>query len=248
MSKTLRASPRVVNGSTVCPVDNDVYAVGVPRGVGVEPRRRCLWTVRGQLAARPGSPGQTLSPACGRRIVVPVLVVACRLSSEVASSVVDVTPPHPRDNRVQVVRSARRQRTVSAYRDGDRTVVRVPAWLSRAEEEAWVATMLQRLARSEARRRPADEVLRERALALSRQHLDGRAVPAGVRWVSNQGSRRDSRISLVEGVHEPHRLPWLLTQRTPATDRSSGATSSVTHAASEPAATWKESRQRLGCR
>src|SRR5664280_1818193 len=89
MSKTLRASPRVVNGSTVCPVDNDVYAVGVPRGVGVEPRRRCLWTVRGQLAARPGSPGQTLFPACGRRIVVPVLVVACRLSSEVASSVVD---------------------------------------------------------------------------------------------------------------------------------------------------------------
>src|SRR5674536_189739 len=57
------------------PVDNDVYAVGVPRGVGVEPRRRCLWTVRGQLAARPGSPGQTLSPACGRRIVVPVCLL-----------------------------------------------------------------------------------------------------------------------------------------------------------------------------
>jgi predicted metal-dependent hydrolase len=66
--------------------------------------------------------------------------------------------------------------------------------------------MLQRLARSEARRRPADEVLRERALALSRQHLDGRAVPAGVRWVSNQGSRWGSCTPSTREIRLSRRL------------------------------------------
>jgi hypothetical protein len=45
---------------------------------------------------------------------------------------------------------------VSAYRDGDKTVVMVPSRLSRAEEEQWVATILERLAERERRRRPHD--------------------------------------------------------------------------------------------
>ena len=47
---------------------------------------------------------------------------------------------------VDVRRSARRRRTVSAYRDGDRTVVLIPARLIRAEERRWVTVMLERLA------------------------------------------------------------------------------------------------------
>jgi predicted metal-dependent hydrolase len=90
---------------------------------------------------------------------------------------------------VEVRRSTRRRRTVSAYRDGDRTIVLIPARMSRAEERRWVATMLERLARQDRKLRPGDEELMDRALALSRRHLDGRAVPASVRWVANQGSR-----------------------------------------------------------
>jgi len=99
----------------------------------------------------------------------------------------------PQDSRapdtVEVRRSARRRRTVSAYRDGDRTVVMIPARMSRAEERHWVALMVERLAKQDRRRRPDDEELLARARDLSRRHLDGRAAPASVRWVTNQGSR-----------------------------------------------------------
>jgi predicted metal-dependent hydrolase len=58
---------------------------------------------------------------------------------------------------VEVRRSKRRRRTVSAYRDGDRIVVMIPASLTRKEEAEWVQTMVARLERSELRRRPSDE-------------------------------------------------------------------------------------------
>ena len=95
-------------------------------------------------------------------------------------------PPSP---EVEVRRSARRRRTVSAYRDGDRTVVMIPARMTRAEERHWVALMVERLAKQDRRRRPGDDELLTRARELSRRYLGGRASPASVRWVTNQGSR-----------------------------------------------------------
>ena len=90
---------------------------------------------------------------------------------------------------VDVRRSRRRKRTVSAYRDGDTIVVLVPAHLTHAEERQWVATMVERVSRAERRRRPDDHALTTRARALSVRHLDGRAWPTSVRWVSNQRAR-----------------------------------------------------------
>jgi predicted metal-dependent hydrolase len=111
---------------------------------------------------------------------------------------------------VEVRRSARRRRTVSAYRDGERTVVLIPARMSKAEEAHWVATMLARLARSDARsaarRGAGDDALRRRALALSRRHLDGRATPASVRWVTNQRSRWGSCTPAERTIRLSHAL------------------------------------------
>jgi predicted metal-dependent hydrolase len=90
---------------------------------------------------------------------------------------------------VDVRRSARRRRTVSAYRDGDRTVVLIPARMSRAEERRWVTVMLERLAAQDARLRPSDAELLARAKDLSTRWLDGRARPRSIRWASNQGAR-----------------------------------------------------------
>jgi predicted metal-dependent hydrolase len=108
--------------------------------------------------------------------------------------------------RVEVRRSARRRRTVSAYRDGDRTVVLLPARLSAAEEAHWVRTMLDRLAAKDARRPAGDDELRRRALALSRRHLDGAARPASVRWVTNQNGRWGSCTPLDATIRLSHRL------------------------------------------
>jgi predicted metal-dependent hydrolase len=90
---------------------------------------------------------------------------------------------------VEVRRSKRRRRTVSAYRDGDRVVVMIPASLSRREEAEWVETMLARLERSERRRKPTDVDLLKRARGLSDRYLGGLAMPESVRWVDNQQSR-----------------------------------------------------------
>lgn len=98
-------------------------------------------------------------------------------------------PAHGPESAVEVVRSPRRRRTVSAYRDGDRTVVLIPARMSKADEQRWVAEMLERLARSDKRTRRSDADLLRRAQELSRRHLAGAPLPASVRWVDNMASR-----------------------------------------------------------
>ena len=97
--------------------------------------------------------------------------------------------PDPEGPTVEVRRSRRRRRTVSAYREDDRVVVMIPARLSAKEEREWVTTMLERLERSEKRRRPSDDGLKRRATELSNRYLGGLARPATVRWVDNQNSR-----------------------------------------------------------
>jgi predicted metal-dependent hydrolase len=90
---------------------------------------------------------------------------------------------------VEVRRSRRRRRTVSAYRDGARTVVLIPASFSAAEEDRWVERMLARLTAGERRRESSDAALTARAAQLSRRYLGGHARPTSVRWVSTMGRR-----------------------------------------------------------
>lgn len=77
---------------------------------------------------------------------------------------------------------------MSAYRDGAKVVVLIPARMTRAEEAEWVKEMVERLTRSERRRRPTDESLHRRAEQLADAYVDG-VRPASVRWVGNQNSR-----------------------------------------------------------
>jgi len=93
---------------------------------------------------------------------------------------------------VEVRRSQRRRRTVSAYRDGERIVVLIPAKFSRAEEREWVDRMLERLDARERRSRRTDHDLQARALRLVDRYLPDHlvnAAPATVRWVANQNGR-----------------------------------------------------------
>jgi predicted metal-dependent hydrolase len=115
-------------------------------------------------------------------------------------------PGNPHEHAVEIRRSARRRRTVSAYRDGDRTVVLLPARMSAAEEQRWVGIMLDRLAAQERRRRPSDDALAQRARDLSERYLGGRAIPASVRWVDNQNTRWGSCTPLDASIRLSSRL------------------------------------------
>lgn len=151
--------------------------------------------------------------------------------------------------RVEVRRSRRRTRTVSAFREKDAIVVLVPARLSAAEESVWVGKMVERVVRAERRRRPSDDELATRCRQLSHDYLESRAQPTSVRWVGNQRSRwgsctpadRTIRISdrvrgmpsyvvdyvllhelthLIVGGHGPEFWAWV--RRYPKVDRARG--------------------------
>ncbi len=115
-------------------------------------------------------------------------------------------PSGPATSAIEVRRSTRRRRTVSAYREGDRTVVLIPARMSEAEERRWVTVMLDKLAAQESRRTLGDAELVERAERLSAQFFDGRARPASVRWVTNQNTRWGSCTPAEGSIRLSHRL------------------------------------------
>ena len=100
------------------------------------------------------------------------------MSAEPAPS----NPPAP--FRVEVLRSARRRRTVGAQLVGDVLTVTVPSWMSRREEAEWVDKMAAGF-----RRRVSTERfdLPSRARALARRHDLPR--PTAIRWADNMTSR-----------------------------------------------------------
>jgi predicted metal-dependent hydrolase len=128
------------------------------------------------------------------------------VSADSAHSLPSPLSSGPRSYAVEVRRSARRRRTVSAYREGDRTVVLIPALMSAAEEQRWVTVMLDKLEAQESRRMLGDEELAARAQQLSAQYLRGRARPYSVRWVTNQNSRWGSCTPSEGTIRLSHRL------------------------------------------
>jgi predicted metal-dependent hydrolase len=117
-------------------------------------------------------------------------------------------------DEIEVRRSRRRRRTVSAYREGGRTIVLIPARFSAAEERAWVEAMIRKLAAGDKRRRPSDKQLRERAADLSLRYLGGLAKPVSIAWVTNQSSRWGSCTPAEGTIRISARVkgmpPWVL--------------------------------------
>jgi predicted metal-dependent hydrolase len=149
---------------------------------------------------------------------------------------------------IEVRRSARRRRTVSAYREDGRVVVLIPATFTVAEEREWVSKMVARVL-APPRVSADDAELTRRARDLAGRYLDDRAEPATVRWVAPMRSRwasctpADASIRVDERVRrmpvwvqdyvlvhelahlvEPGHGPafWALVQRYPRTERARG--------------------------
>src|SRR3954454_249480 len=169
--------------------------------------RQGLWTPVGWTGVRPLDWGKV--PARVRRSRYGAKVSA---DAEATGAFRDARSSA--GSHVDVRRSRRRRRTVSAYRDGDRTVVLIPARFSRAEEDEWVATMLARLSRQDPRRRRSDDALARRAGELSVRYLGGGARPRSVSWVDNQSSRWGSCTPADASIRISSRVrgmpPWVL--------------------------------------
>jgi predicted metal-dependent hydrolase len=75
---------------------------------------------------------------------------------------VDVTLPGIEEGEILVIRSARRKKSISAYRQGGRIVISIPARMSKADERAIVPEMIAKIRNQEAARTPGEEDLAER--------------------------------------------------------------------------------------
>ena len=115
-------------------------------------------------------------------------------------------------DEVEIRRSARRKRTVKAYREGDKIVVLMPAHLSAAEEAVHVESLVASIRRKESNL--TDDELMDRAAELSRRWLKGQAVPVSVRWVGNQATRWGSCSTDDRTIRLSDRLqgmpPWVI--------------------------------------
>ena len=112
---------------------------------------------------------------------------------------------------IEIRRSARRRRTVSAYRDGDKIIVLMPARVTKLDEARLVAEMVDRITTREAKYattgpRRSDDALMIRARELSERYLQGRAQPLSVRWVRNMNSRWGSCTTTDRTIRLSHRL------------------------------------------
>ena len=116
--------------------------------------------------------------------------------------------------KVEIRRSRRRRRTVSAYRQGDTVVVLMPAGLSAAQERRHVDDLLARLARRQARSPLSDDDLADRARALRGRYLPEAPEPSSIRYVDNQLRRWGSCTVLDRSIRLTSRLigmpEWVL--------------------------------------
>ena len=152
--------------------------------------------------------------------------------------------------QVEVIRSKRRTRTISAAIRGGTLVVTIPARLSQSQEREWVQRMMERVERARKKgERNRDDDLYARARRLNMRYFDGKLALTGIIYVDNQRtlhgsctpstgliriSRRLSKLPrwvedyvivhelahLVYGGHGPRF--WELVNRYPLAERARG--------------------------
>ena len=115
----------------------------------------------------------------------------------------DLTLPGISEGEIIVIRSARRKRNISAYRQGGRIIVSIPARMSKADEHAIVPEMIAKIRSQESARTPSEEHLLQRTdelLASLAPEITARPAsinwrPMRERWGSCTSTDRTIRIS-----------------------------------------------------
>mgnify|MGYP000122485806 CR=1 FL=1 len=113
------------------------------------------------------------------------------------------TLPGITEGEIIVIRSTRRKRNISAYRQGGRIIVSIPARMSKADEHAIVPEMIAKIRSQESSRIPTEEALSQRVdelLASLAPEITARPVsinwrPMRERWGSCTSVDRTIRIS-----------------------------------------------------
>jgi len=112
--------------------------------------------------------------------------------------------------KVEVRRSKRAKRNVTAYRDNEKTVVTVPTRMPKRDIPAYVNELVTRLDDRD-ERSTSQALLEQRARRLSRKYLaqdlfETHVVPVSIRWVTNQNARWGSCTPGEGTIRLSHRM------------------------------------------
>ncbi len=115
----------------------------------------------------------------------------------------NLTLPGVDEGEIVVIRSTRRKKSISAYRQGGRIVISIPARLSKADERAIVPEMIAKIRSQEESKTPGESELAERIDQLLTElapEITARPVsvlwrPMRERWGSCTSVDRSIRIS-----------------------------------------------------
>jgi len=103
--------------------------------------------------------------------------------SSVEKTLEESTLPGITEGEIVVIRSNRRKKNVSAYRQGGRIVVSIPARMSKADERAMVPEMVAKIRAQEAEATMSEESLQIRAGQLLTEFAPEIVIrPASVNW------------------------------------------------------------------
>lgn len=107
------------------------------------------------------------------------------LSREISEDGADLAPTLPgiTEGEILVIRSPRRKKSASAYRQGGRIVISIPARMSKAEEAQVVPELIATIRRREDAKTPTEELLAARIDELLTELApEITARPASVTW------------------------------------------------------------------
>ena len=131
-------------------------------------------------------------------------------SSQASSDPVEFVYQRTDLAKVEVRRSKRAKRNITAYRDNEKTVVTVPTRMAKRDIDAYVVELVNRLDDRD-ERLSSQKLLEQRARQLSVKYLDQdlfqtHSVPVTIRWVTNQNSRWGSCTPADGAIRLSHRM------------------------------------------
>jgi predicted metal-dependent hydrolase len=119
-----------------------------------------------------------------------------------------------KDLPVNVIRSPRRKKTVSARISKGELIIQIPSRMSKREEREWVARMQEKIAKKRGGRKKSDSYLRERSEKLNQRYFDGNLEIKSIVYSEKQRRWRGSCNSLTGSVRVSKRLAtmpeWVL--------------------------------------
>ena len=107
---------------------------------------------------------------------------------------------------IEIIRSAKRRKTVSAELKNGVLVIRAPANMSDKELAPIIENLQKRLAKKKMRIPQTDEELEQRAQQLNKEYFNGRLHWQSIRYVTNQNGRYGSCTPSTGTIRISHRL------------------------------------------